>query len=117
MTPEEDDEAVEAINASGAALVWVGLSTPKQERWMAAHAHRLHAPCVLFGVGAAFDIHAGLKPDAPHWMRPIGLHWMYRLAREPRRLWSRYLLNNPAFVWRILRRPPRLISGAGDAAR
>jgi N-acetylglucosaminyldiphosphoundecaprenol N-acetyl-beta-D-mannosaminyltransferase len=110
LTPREDGEVVEMINASGADLIWVGLSTPKQERWMADHVDRLRAPCVLFGVGAAFDIHAGLKPDAPGWMRPIGLHWLYRLIREPARLWRRYLLNNPAFVWRILRSPPRRIS-------
>jgi N-acetylglucosaminyldiphosphoundecaprenol N-acetyl-beta-D-mannosaminyltransferase len=117
---DEDAQIVRTINDSGAQLIWVGLSTPKQERWMAAHVDRLDAPCVLFGVGAAFDIHAGLKRDAPHWMRPLGLHWLYRLIREPRRLWRRYLLNNPAFVWQILKRRPRLLlqgdnPGAGFA--
>ncbi len=107
LTPEEDEEIVARINASEADLVWVGLSTPKQERWMAAHVGRLNAP-VLLGVGAAFDFHAGLVPQAPRWMQQRGLEWFYRLTKEPRRLWKRYLRNNPAFVVRILRRPPRL---------
>lgn len=107
LTPTEDEAIVSRINASGADLVWVGLSTPKQERWMAAHVGRLEAPALL-GVGAAFDIHAGLVPQAPPWMQERGLEWFYRLTKEPRRLWKRYLRNNPAFVARILRNPPRL---------
>jgi N-acetylglucosaminyldiphosphoundecaprenol N-acetyl-beta-D-mannosaminyltransferase len=105
LTPEEDKEVVERINRSGADLVWIGLSTPKQERWMAAHVGRLEAK-VLLGVGAAFDIHAGRLPQAPLWMQRSGLEWLYRLGREPRRLWRRYLRNNPRFVVEILRRPP-----------
>ncbi len=105
LTPEEDQAVVERINRSGADLVWVGLSTPKQERWMAAHAGRLDAKALL-GVGAAFDIHAGLLAQAPPWMQGAGLEWLYRLGREPRRLWRRYLRNNPRFVVEILRRPP-----------
>lgn len=108
LTPAEDDEVVERINRTGADIVWVGLSTPKQERWMAAHLGRLTAP-VLIGVGAAFDIHAGALPQAPRWMQRSGLEWLYRLAREPRRLWRRYLTNNPRFVWAILHRRPRPI--------
>jgi len=98
---------VTMINAARPDLVWVGLSTPTQERWMAAHRSDLDAP-VLLGVGAAFDIHAGLLPQAPSWMRGSGLEWAYRLAREPRRLAARYVRNNPAFVAAIVRRPPRL---------
>jgi N-acetylglucosaminyldiphosphoundecaprenol N-acetyl-beta-D-mannosaminyltransferase len=108
LTEREDVEVVDQVNSSGAELVWVGLSTPKQERWMAAHVDRLEPPVVLVGVGAAFDLHAGLKRDAPNWMRPLGLHWLYRLAREPRRLSRRYLANNPRFVVSIVRRPPFL---------
>ena len=78
-------------------IVWVGLSTPKQERWMAAHVERLGAK-VLIGVGAAFDFHAGLKRQAPGWMQRSGLEWLFRLLSEPRRLGPRYLTNNPAFV-------------------
>ena len=105
LTPEEDQAVIERINRSRADLVWVGLSTPKQERWMAAHVGRVHAKALL-GVGAAFDIHAGLLPQAPPWMQRSGLEWLYRLGREPRRLWRRYLGNNPRFVVEILRRPP-----------
>jgi N-acetylglucosaminyldiphosphoundecaprenol N-acetyl-beta-D-mannosaminyltransferase len=106
LTPQEDADVVQAINNSGAQLVWVGLSTPKQERWMAEHVGKLRANA-LFGVGAAFDLHAGLIPQAPRWMQRNGLEWAYRLGREPRRLWRRYLRNNPAFLLKILAQPPR----------
>jgi N-acetylglucosaminyldiphosphoundecaprenol N-acetyl-beta-D-mannosaminyltransferase len=108
LTPEEDAEVVERINAAAPDLLWVGLSTPKQERWMAAYLGRLRVP-VMVGVGAAFDMHAGLLPQAPGWMQASGLEWLYRLYREPRRLWRRYLRNNPRFVLAILRRPPRIM--------
>jgi N-acetylglucosaminyldiphosphoundecaprenol N-acetyl-beta-D-mannosaminyltransferase len=101
LTPSEDQAAVERINAARPDIVWVGLSTPKQERWMAAHVGCLKAP-VLIGVGAAFDFHAGLKKQAPRWMQRSGLEWCFRLATEPRRLWRRYLVNNPWFVWLII---------------
>ncbi|OAH09616.1 WecB/TagA/CpsF family glycosyltransferase [Streptomyces jeddahensis] len=107
LTAEESAAAVATINDSGADLVWVGLSTPKQELWMGEHRDRLDAP-VLLGVGAAFDFHAGLKPQAPAWMQQRGLEWAYRLAKEPRRLWRRYLRNNPAYLARVALRPPRL---------
>ncbi|MET8801331.1 WecB/TagA/CpsF family glycosyltransferase [Streptomyces sp. NPDC004546] len=107
LTADESDAVVETINASGADLVWVGIGAPKQEAWMAAHRGRLDAR-VLIGVGAAFDFHAGLKPQAPGWMRQCGLEWAYRLAKEPRRLWRRYLRNNPAYLARIALHPPRL---------
>lgn len=108
LTPDEDAAVVDAINASGAQLVWVGLSTPKQERWMASHVGQLKSN-VLLGVGAAFDFHAGLVPQAPAWMQRNGLEWFYRLVKEPRRLWRRYFRNNPAYVAKIRRRPPRLL--------
>ncbi|HZD01755.1 MAG TPA: WecB/TagA/CpsF family glycosyltransferase [Actinomycetes bacterium] len=107
LTPAEDAAIVARIEQAAPDLVWVGLGTPKQERWMAAHRDRLGAP-VLLGVGAAFDIHAGLLPQAPRWMQRSGLEWLYRLSREPRRLTGRYLRNNPPFLLALLRRPPRL---------
>jgi N-acetylglucosaminyldiphosphoundecaprenol N-acetyl-beta-D-mannosaminyltransferase len=97
LTSEEEDAVVEEINRSGAELVWVGIGVPKQEKWMAKMRDRLTAP-VLVGVGAAFDFHAGLVPQAPAWMQRRGLEWTYRLAREPRRLWRRYARYNPRFV-------------------
>jgi N-acetylglucosaminyldiphosphoundecaprenol N-acetyl-beta-D-mannosaminyltransferase len=107
LTPEEDEAVVRRINESGAQIVWVGLSTPKQERWMASHIGRVNASA-LFGVGAAFDIHAGKLRQAPRWMQRSGLEWCFRLASEPRRLWRRYAVNNPRFVLAISRRRPRI---------
>jgi len=85
------------INQTGADVVWVGIGVPKQEKWMAEMRGRLDAP-VLVGVGAAFDFHAGLVPQAPPWLQDAGFEWAFRLAQEPRRLWRRYLRHNPRFV-------------------
>jgi len=97
MTEEEDEAIVKEINRSHADVVWVGVGAPKQEKWMAAMRDRVHAP-VMIGVGAAFDFHAGLVPQAPNWMQAAGLEWLFRLAHEPRRLWRRYARYNPRFV-------------------
>lgn len=78
-------------------IVWVGLSTPKQERFMSANLRRLSCT-VMVGVGAAFDIHTGRVSDAPDWIKNAGLQWAHRLYQEPRRLWKRYLVNNSAFL-------------------
>ncbi|MGB6091537.1 MAG: WecB/TagA/CpsF family glycosyltransferase, partial [Candidatus Binataceae bacterium] len=102
LSATEDQDIVGRINDSGADIVWVGLSTPKQERWMAAHRAALNVP-VLVGCGAAFDFHAGLKAQAPRWIQRSGLEWMFRLLSEPRRLGPRYLVNNPLFVGLIIR--------------
>ncbi len=111
LTEAEDAAMVAAINAAAPDIVWVGLSTPKQERWMASHRERLQAP-VLIGVGAAFDMQAGLVTRAPTFLRRTGFEWTYRLVKEPRRLWRRYLSSNPLFVLLVvlqklgLYRPP-----------
>jgi N-acetylglucosaminyldiphosphoundecaprenol N-acetyl-beta-D-mannosaminyltransferase len=97
LTPAEDAAIVDRINAAAADIVWVGLSTPKQEFWMASHADRLNA-AVMIGVGAAFDFLAGTKSQAPAWMQQSGLEWFYRLACEPRRLWKRYSRIVPYFL-------------------
>jgi len=96
LTPEEDTQVVEQIRASGARILFVGLGCPKQERWMAEHRGRV--PAVMLGVGAAFDVYAGLKRQAPGWIQAIGLEWLFRLFQEPGRLWRRYLYHNPRFV-------------------
>lgn len=101
LTPAEDQALLERIEDVKADIVWVGLSTPKQERFMAAHVGHLSAP-VMIGVGAAFDFHAGLKRQAPRWMQRSGLEWLFRLVTEPRRLWKRYLVNHPLFVYNVL---------------
>jgi N-acetylglucosaminyldiphosphoundecaprenol N-acetyl-beta-D-mannosaminyltransferase len=97
LTEDEDAEVIRLIDASGANVVWVGLSTPKQERWMAGHIERIKAS-VAIGVGAAFDFHAGVTPQAPSFIRHSGLEWLYRLLTEPRRLWRRYAKIVPYFL-------------------
>lgn len=100
LTPEEDEQIVTMINAAAPDIVWIGLNTPKQERWMAEHRARLRAP-VLIGVGAAFDFLTGRKPQAPRWMQRAGLEWLFRLLTEPRRLWKRYFFIIPAFFFLV----------------
>jgi N-acetylglucosaminyldiphosphoundecaprenol N-acetyl-beta-D-mannosaminyltransferase len=97
LTEDEESEVAREINHSGADVVWVGIGVPKQEKWMAHMRDRLVTP-LLVGVGAAFDFHADLVPQAPNWMQTLGLEWLYRLIQEPRRLWRRYLRYNPRFV-------------------
>lgn len=97
LSEEEDAEIVAAINETDPDIVWVGLSTPKQEYWMASHVGRIKAP-VLIGVGAAFDFLAGTKRQAPLWMQRNGLEWLFRLLSEPRRLWKRYFTIIPGFT-------------------
>ncbi|MHB8899058.1 MAG: WecB/TagA/CpsF family glycosyltransferase [Thermoguttaceae bacterium] len=96
LTSEEDEEVVQRINASGAGIVFIGLGAPKQDLF--AHAHRGRIEGVQVCVGAAFDFHAGSLKMAPPWMQQCGLEWLYRLLREPRRLWRRYLVTNSLFV-------------------
>lgn len=88
--------AAARINAARPHFVWIGLGAPKQERWM--YRQRDAVSGIMFGIGAAFDIIPGRVPEAPGWMQQAGLEWLYRLSREPRRLWSRYLFYNPAFL-------------------
>jgi N-acetylglucosaminyldiphosphoundecaprenol N-acetyl-beta-D-mannosaminyltransferase len=97
LTPAEEAEVARDINRCAPDVVWVGIGVPKQEKWMARMRDRLDAP-VLIGVGAAFDFHAGLIPQAPERLQRSGLEWAYRLTKEPRRLWRRYLRYNPRFV-------------------
>jgi N-acetylglucosaminyldiphosphoundecaprenol N-acetyl-beta-D-mannosaminyltransferase len=97
LTDEEREVVVAEINGARPDVVWVGIGVPKQEKWMAELRPLLEAP-VLVGVGAAFDFHAGLVAQAPAWIQDAGLEWAYRLTREPRRLWRRYLRYNPRFV-------------------
>jgi len=100
LTNEEDQEVVEKINSTNPDIVWVGFSSPKQERWMAEHLGKIEAP-VMIGVGAAFDFLSGRKPQAPRWIQRSGLEWLFRLVTEPKRLWPRYR-QYPNFVWLVL---------------
>jgi N-acetylglucosaminyldiphosphoundecaprenol N-acetyl-beta-D-mannosaminyltransferase len=101
LAADEEQELVRQVAALKPHIFWVGLSTPKQERFMAQYASQLDAT-LFFGVGAAFDIHAGRIRQAPRWMQRSGLEWLFRLACDPGRLWQRYLVNNPLFILRAL---------------
>jgi N-acetylglucosaminyldiphosphoundecaprenol N-acetyl-beta-D-mannosaminyltransferase len=99
LTSAEESELASMVAKLNPDVFWVGLSTPKQERFMAQYWNKLDAT-LFFGVGAAFDFHAGRLRQAPPWMQRNGLEWLFRLVCEPRRLWKRYLKNNPLFVYR-----------------
>ena len=106
LTADEEEAVAADINRSRADVVWVGIGVPKQEKWMARMRSRLDAP-VLVGVGAAFDFHAGLIPQAPAWLQRWGMEWAFRLMQEPKRLWRRYLRYNPRFVADFVRQLAR----------
>jgi N-acetylglucosaminyldiphosphoundecaprenol N-acetyl-beta-D-mannosaminyltransferase len=100
LDPEEESELERRIARLRPDVMWIGLSTPKQERFMARHWRRLDTT-LMIGVGAAFDFHTGRIKDAPPWMKASGLQWAHRLAQDPRRLWKRYATHNPRFLLRI----------------
>ena len=102
LTDTEDNEIMDMINTLNPDFLWVGIGAPKQEFWMAEHVGKVNAG-VMLGVGAAFDFHTGTVSQAPSWMQKIGLEWAYRLSRDPKRLWYRYLYYNPLFVWKVFR--------------
>ena len=99
LTSEEEKDLVQQVARLKPDILWVGLSTPKQEVFMAKYLEKLDA-MLFFGVGAAFDFHAGRMRQAPRWMQRSGLEWLFRLCCEPRRLWKRYFKNNPLFILR-----------------
>lgn len=107
LTPKEEEELSVQVRESRPHIFWVGLSPPKQERFMAQYVDRLEVP-LMFGVGAAFDYHSGRIRDCSAWVKRAGLQWLHRLLQDPRRLWSRYLRNNPAFLWHIALQLSRL---------
>ena len=101
LSEEQNEAALERLRASGADVVWIGISSPRQDAWMWRNYKRL--PQTLIGVGAAFDFHSGEVKRAPLWMQKSGLEWAYRLGAEPKRLWRRYLIQAPRFVGLVLR--------------
>ena len=100
LSAEEESEIASTIQSAAPDVLWVGLSTPKQEEWMWSFRDRLDVP-VMVGVGAAFDFHTGRSRQAPAWMRENGLEWFFRLVTEPRRLWRRYLVYGSQFIWNV----------------
>jgi N-acetylglucosaminyldiphosphoundecaprenol N-acetyl-beta-D-mannosaminyltransferase len=101
MNASEETALFQTVSDSGADIIWCGISTPKQERFMARYLDILPVK-LMVGVGAAFDINCGLLKDSPQWVKKSGLQWFHRLCQEPRRLWRRYLYNIPRFVWLYL---------------
>ena len=101
LTTEEDSEVIRTINQARPDIIWVGLGCPKQERWMYDHRHSLRVS-VMLGVGQAFDLFADATKQAPRWMRDRGLEWFFRLTRDPKRLWKRYLIYGPQFIFNVL---------------
>lgn len=101
LTIEEDEKIIEEINKLDPDFIWVGLGAPKQEIWMFDHVNRINSS-IMYGVGAAFNFQAGTIQRAPIWMQKYGLEWLYRLLKEPTRLWRRYLVTNTLFIWYLI---------------
>ena len=110
---QENEAIVAAVTAFAPDVLWVGMTAPKQEKWVAANVQRLDVP-VIGSIGAVFDYYAGVTRRAPDWVCRIGLEWLYRLPREPRRLWRRTLVSAPLFLWWALMQ--RLEESARQAA-
>jgi len=100
LTPGEVDELVQRIELAKPDIVWVGVGTPRQDNFVALHAQRFG--CTLVPVGAAFDFNSGTKRSAPKFIQRMGFEWLYRFAQEPRRLWRRYLIGIPVFIFGVL---------------
>jgi N-acetylglucosaminyldiphosphoundecaprenol N-acetyl-beta-D-mannosaminyltransferase len=107
LTSNEENEVLTQVRESRPHILWVGMSTPKQERFMAQYADSFQVP-LMFGVGAAFDFHTGAIRDCSPWIKRAGLQWLHRLMQDPRHLWKRYLRNNPAFLCHIALQLSRL---------
>jgi N-acetylglucosaminyldiphosphoundecaprenol N-acetyl-beta-D-mannosaminyltransferase len=100
LTPKEDGEIIKMINAAKPDVLWIGLGLPKQDIWIQERKDRLKVP-IAIGVGAAFSFHAGTVKRVPEWIGNIGLEWLWRLLKEPRKLWRRALIDGPQFVWHV----------------
>lgn len=99
---DEDNRAiVEAINEANPDLLWIGMTAPKQEKWTYSHWNELNIHCHVGTIGAVFDFFAGTYKRAPQWWQDHSLEWLYRLIKEPKRMWRRYVLGNPLFLWNI----------------
>lgn len=100
---DEDNSAIiEAINNANPDLLWIGMTAPKQEKWTYSHWNELNIHCHVGTIGAVFDFFAGTVARAPQWWQDHGLEWLYRLIKEPRRMWRRYIIGNTVFLWHML---------------
>lgn len=102
FAPEQETALLARIRRDAPDILFVAMGAPRQELWIQQHAEALQVPLML-GVGGLFDFYSGRIPRAPMWLRRLGLEWCWRLLQEPARLWQRYLLGNPLFIWRMLR--------------
>ena len=103
FSPEENQTMMDAVHAADPDLLWVGMTAPKQEKWLHDHWANLDIHCHAGAIGAVFDFFAGTVERAPQKWIDLGLEWFYRLIKEPRRTWRRYLVNNPRFLWLVLK--------------
>lgn len=101
---DEDNAAIiKAINDADPDLLWIGMTAPKQEKWTYSHWKELNVHCHVGTIGAVFDFYAGTAKRAPKWWQEHSLEWLYRLCIEPKRMWRRYLLGNPLFIYNVLK--------------
>lgn len=101
---DEDNKAIiDAINAANPDLLWIGMTAPKQEKWTYSHWKELDIHCHVGTIGAVFDFFAGTVERAPMWWQEHGLEWLYRLLKEPKRMWRRYIIGNALFLWNMLK--------------
>ena len=103
FSEEENREIIRAINEAQPDLLWIGMTAPKQEKWTWAHWKELDIYCHVGTIGAVFDFYAGTAKRAPLWWQQHGLEWLYRLLKEPKRMWRRYVIGNPLFVWNVMK--------------
>lgn len=103
FSDEDNRDIIKAINEANPDLLWIGMTAPKQEKWTYAHWMELNIHCHVGTIGAVFDFYAGTAKRAPLWWQKHGLEWLYRLLKEPKRMWRRYVIGNPLFVWNVIR--------------
>ena len=101
FTPEDNKAIINAINAANPDLLWIGMTAPKQEKWAYSHWMELNIHCHCGTIGAVFDFFAGTVERAPMWWQRNGLEWLYRLVKEPKRMWRRYIIGNVLFIWNV----------------
>ena len=101
FSDEDNTAIIEAINEADPDLLWIGMTAPKQEKWTYKHWNELDIHCHVGTIGAVFDFFAGTAERAPRWWQEHSLEWLYRLIKEPKRMWRRYVLGNPLFLWNI----------------
>lgn len=103
FTDEDNQAIINAINEANPDLLWIGMTAPKQEKWTYSHWKELDIHCHVGTIGAVFDFYAGTAQRASKWWQEHSLEWLYRLVKEPKRMWRRYILGNPLFMWNILK--------------